>query len=165
MRRRNPPTNSPTALRLRAMPTRDNAKRLELVGAKTASNRTTEGKTMREYVQGQRIRVKTNLETEFPVRRVEYTFVHQDAPGERITVPADVASPPDGGKLEVILDGEVPQGQAPGEYRLESVRAYPADAGEPMEAITEEIRNEAEFRLVLRSDKPPRASGWEYDPE
>ena len=120
---------------------------------------------MREYVQGQRIRVKTNLETEFPVRRVEYIFVHQDAPGERITVPADVASPPDGGKLEVILDGEVPQGQAPGEYRLESVRAYPADAGEPMEAITEEIRNEAKFRIVLRSDKPPRASGWEYDPE
>ena len=43
MRRGNPQTNSPTALRLRAMPTEDNAKRLESVGAKTASNRTTEG--------------------------------------------------------------------------------------------------------------------------
>ena len=165
MRRRNPKTNSPTTLLLRGMPTGDDAKRLELAGVKTATNRTTKGKTMREYVQGQRIRVRTNLETEFPIRRVEYTLVHQDAPGERITVPADVTPQPDGGKVEVILNGEVPQGQAPGEYRLESVRAYPADAGEPMEAITEEIRNEAKFRIVLRSDKPPRASGWEYDPE
>ena len=120
---------------------------------------------MREYAQGQRIRAKTNLETDFPIRRVEYTFVHQDAPGERMTVPADVTSTPEGGKVEVILNGEVPQGQAPGAYRLGSVRAYPADAGEPMEAITEDIRNQAEFRIVLRSDKPPRASGWEYDPE
>mgnify|MGYP003581245076 CR=1 FL=1 len=68
---------------------------------------------MREYVQGQRIRVRTNLETEFPVRRVEYIFVHQDAPGERIIVPADVTSLPDGGKVEVILDGEGPSGASP----------------------------------------------------
>jgi len=49
-------------------------------------------------------------------------------------------------------------------YRLQSVKAYYPDAAEPVEAITEELRGRAEFRVGLRSDYPPRASGWEYDP-
>ena len=120
---------------------------------------------MREYVQGGQIQAKTNIETEFPIRRIEYTFVHADAPGERLTATYSVASSPSEGRVEVFLDEEVPQGQAPGVYRLQSVRVYPADAREPIEAVSEDIRNEAEFRIVLRSDKPPRATGWEYDPE
>ena len=123
------------------------------------------GKAMREYVQGQRIRVKTNVETEIPLRRLEYTFVHEDAPGERVTIPHDVTSPPEDGKVEVFLDGEIPFGQATGVYRLESVKAYYPDTAEPVEAVTEELRSRAEFRVGLRSDYPPRASGWEYDPE
>ena len=68
------------------------------------------------------------------------------------------------GTVEILLDQEIPLGQAPGVYRLRAVLAYPADAGEPVEVMAEEIRDAAEFRIVLRSDKPPRASGWEYDP-
>jgi hypothetical protein len=120
---------------------------------------------MREYVQGQRIRVRTNVETEIPLSRLEYTFAHEDAPGERITIPTNVASAPERGKIEVILEGEIPPGQATGVYRLESVKAYYPDAAEPVEAVTEELRSRAEFRVGLRSDYPPRASGWEYDPE
>jgi hypothetical protein len=120
---------------------------------------------MREYVQGQRIRVRTNVETEIPLSRLEYTFAHEDAPGERITIPTNVASAPERGKVEVILKGEIPPGQATGVYRLESVKAYYPDAAEPVEAVTEELRSRAEFRIGLRSDYPPRASGWEYDPE
>ena len=120
---------------------------------------------MREYVQGQRIRVRTNVGTEIPIRRLEYTFVHEDAPGERITIPYNVTSPPTDGKVEVFLDGEIPIGQATGVYRLESVKAYYPDTDEPVEAITEEVRSLAEFRVGLRSDYPPRASRWEYDPE
>lgn len=48
---------------------------------------------------------------------------------------------------------------------MESVKAYYPDSNEPAEAITEEVRSLAEFRIGLRSDYPPRASGWEYDPE
>jgi hypothetical protein len=118
---------------------------------------------MREYVQGQRLQVKTNVEVEYPLRRLEYTFVHEDAPGETITVSYEV-NPSSVGTVEVLLDQEIPPGQAPGVYRLRSVLAYPADAGEPLEVMAEEIRTAAEFRIVLRSDKPPRASGWEYDP-
>jgi hypothetical protein len=120
---------------------------------------------MREYVQGQRIRVRTNVETEIPLSRLEYTFAHEDAPGERITILTNVASAPERGKVEVILEGEIPPGQATGVYRLESVKAYYPDAAEPVEAVTEELRSRAEFRVGLRSDYPPRASGWEYDPE
>jgi hypothetical protein len=120
---------------------------------------------MREYVQGQRIRVRTNVETEIPLSRLEYTFAHEDAPGERITIPTNVASAPERGKIEVILEGEIPPGQATGVYRLESVKAYYPDAAEHVEAVTEELRSRAEFRVGLRSDYPPRASGWEYDPE
>ncbi len=118
---------------------------------------------MREYVQGQRLQVKTNVEVAYPLRRLEYTFVHEDAPGETITVSYEV-NPSSVGTIEVLLDQEIPPGQAPGVYRLRSVLAYPADAGEPLEVMAEEIRTAAEFRIVLRSDKPPRASGWEYDP-
>ena len=118
---------------------------------------------MREYVQGQRLQVRTNVEVEYPLRRLEYTFVHEDAPGERITVSYDV-NPSSVGTIEVLLVDEIPPGQAPGVYRLRSVLAYPADAGEALEVMAEEIRNAAEFRIVLRSEKPPRASGWEYDP-
>jgi hypothetical protein len=118
---------------------------------------------MREYVQGQRLQVKTNVEVEYPLRRLEYSFVHEDAPGETITVSYEV-NPSSVGTAEVLLDQEIPPGQAPGVYRLRSVLAYPADAGEPLEVMAEEIRNAAEFRIVLRSDKPPRARGWEYDP-
>ena len=118
---------------------------------------------MREYVQGQRLQVKTNVEVEYPLRRLEYTFVHEDAPGETITISYEV-NPSSVGTVEVLLDQEIPPGQAPGVYRLRSVLAYPADAGEPLEVMAEEIRTAAEFRIVLRSDKPPRASGWEYDP-
>ena len=75
---------------------------------------------MREYVQEQRIRAKTNLETEIPAGRLEYVFVHEDAPGEKVTIPQYVTSPPEGGKVEVFLDGEIPSGQATGVYRLES---------------------------------------------
>jgi hypothetical protein len=120
---------------------------------------------MRGYAQGQRIRVKTYVETEIPIARLEYTFVHEDAPGERITIPYGVTSSPEGGKVEVLLDGQIPLGQATGVYRLESVKAYYSDSNEPAEAITEEVRRLAEFRIGLRSDYPPRASGWEYDPE
>ena len=120
---------------------------------------------MREYVQGQRIRVKTHVETEIPLRRLEYEFVHENAPGERITIPHQVTSPPEDGTIEVVLEGEVPSGQATGVYRLQSVKAYYPDTTEPVEAITEELRGHAEFRVGLRSDYPPRASGWEYDPE
>ena len=120
---------------------------------------------MRDYVQGQRIRVKTDVETEIPLRRLEYEFVHEDAPGERIIIPHQVTSPPENGTIEVLLEGEIPSGQATGVYRLQSVRAYYPDAAEPVEAITEELRSRAEFRVGLRSDYPPRASGWEYDPE
>jgi hypothetical protein len=120
---------------------------------------------MREYVQGQRIRVRTNVETEISLSRLEYTFAHEAAPGERITIPTNVASAPERGKVEVILEGEIPPGQATGVYRLESVKAYYPDAAEPVEAVTEELRSRAEFRVGLRSDYPPRASGWEYDPE
>jgi hypothetical protein len=120
---------------------------------------------MQEYAQGQRIRAKTYVETEIPLGRLEYTFVHEDAPGERITIPYNVTSPPENGKIEVVLDGQVLPGQATGVYRLESVKAYYPDSHEPAEAITEEVRNLAQFRIGLRSDYPPRASGWEYDPE
>ncbi len=68
------------------------------------------------------------------------------------------------GTVEVVRDQEISPGQALGVYRSRSVLAYPADAGEPLEVMIEEIRNAAEFRIVLRFDKPPRASGWEYDP-
>src|SRR5919202_1817809 len=120
---------------------------------------------MREYAQGQRIRAKTYVETEIPIVRLEYTFVHEDAPGERITIPYNVTSAPERGKMEVLLDGQVPFGQATGVYRLESVKAYYPDSSEPAEAVTEEVRSLAAFRVGLRSDHPPRASGWEYDPE
>jgi hypothetical protein len=120
---------------------------------------------MREYTQGQRIRVKTYIETEIPIVRLEYTFVHEDAPGERVTIPCNVTSAPEDGKIEVVLDGQILPGQATGVYRLESVKAYYPDTNEPVEAITEEVRSLAEFRIGLRSDYPPRASGWEYDPE
>jgi hypothetical protein len=120
---------------------------------------------MREYAQGQRIRAKTYVETEIPIARLEYTFVHEDAPGERMTIPYGVTSSPEGGKVEVLLNGQIPLGQATGIYRLESVKAYYPDSNEPAEAITEEVRTLAEFRIGLRSDYPPRASGWEYDPE
>jgi len=120
---------------------------------------------MREYAQGQRIRVKTYVETKIPIARLEYTFVHEDAPGERITIPYSVTSSPEGGKVEVFLNGQIPFGQATGVYRLESVKAYYPNTEEPAEAITEEVRSLAEFRIGLRSDYPPRASGWEYDPE
>jgi hypothetical protein len=120
---------------------------------------------MREYVQGQRIRVRTNVETKIPLSRLEYTFAHEDAPGERITIPTNAASAPKRGKVEIILEGEIPPGQATGVYRLESVKAYYPDAAEPVEAVTEELRSRAEFRVGLRSDYPPRVSGWEYDPE
>jgi hypothetical protein len=123
------------------------------------------GRAMRDYVQGQKIRVKTDVETEIPLRRLEYEFVHEDAPGERITIPHQVTSPPENGTIEVLLEGEIPSGQATGVYRLQSVKAYYPDAAEPVEAITEELRGRAEFRVGLRSDYPPRASGWEYDPE
>jgi hypothetical protein len=120
---------------------------------------------MREYAQGQRIKAKTYVETEIPIALLEYTFVHEDAPGERITIPYGVTSSPEGGKMEVLLDGQIPLGQATGVYRLESVKAYYPDSNEPAEAITEEVRRLAEFHIGLRSDYPPRASGWEYDPE
>jgi len=67
---------------------------------------------MREYMQGQRIRAKTYVETEIPLSRLEYEFVHEDAPGERITIPHQVTSPPENGTIEVVLDGEIPFGQA-----------------------------------------------------
>ncbi len=118
---------------------------------------------MREYVQGQRMRAKTSVETEFPLRRLEYTFAHEDAPGETMTISHEV-TPPSEGSIEVLLNQEIPRGQALGVYRLGSVIAYPADAGEPVEVVTEEIRNDTAFRVVLRSDKPPHASGWEYEP-
>ena len=120
---------------------------------------------MQEYVQGQRIRARTNVETKVPLSRLEYVFVHEDAPGERIIIPTSVASAPEGGRVEVVLEGEIPSGQATGVYRLESVRAYYPDSAEPVEAATEELKSRAEFRVGLRSDYPPRASGWEYDPE
>jgi hypothetical protein len=123
------------------------------------------GKAMREYAQGQRIRAKTYVETKIPIGRLEYTFVHEDAPGERLTIPYNVTSPPEDGKIEVVLDGQILPGQATGVYRLDSVKAYYPDTNEPAEAITEEMRNIAEFRIGLRSDYPPRANGWEYDPE
>ena len=124
----------------------------------------TKGSAMREYMQGQRIRAKTYVETEIPLSRLEYEFVHEDAPGERITIPHQVTSPPENGTIEVVLDGEIPFGQATGVYRLQSVKAYYPDTAEAMEAVTEELRGRAEFRIGLRSDYPPRASGWEYDP-
>jgi hypothetical protein len=120
---------------------------------------------MREYVQGQRLRAKTEIETEIPIRRLEYTFVHEDAPGEQVTIPYNVTSSPTDGKIEVVLDGEISPGQATGVYRLESVKAYYPGASESVETITEEVRRLAEFRVGLRSDYSPRASGWEYDPE
>lgn len=71
---------------------------------KMALSRKTEGEGNARVRAGQRIRAKTNLEPEIPVGRLEYVFVHEDAPGEKVTIPHYVTSPPEGGKVEVFLD-------------------------------------------------------------
>ena len=63
---------------------------------------------MREYVQGQRLQVKTKVEVEYPLRRLEYIFVHEDAPGETITISYEV-NPSSVGSVEVLLDQEIPR--------------------------------------------------------
>ncbi len=63
---------------------------------------------MREYVQGQRLQVKTNVEVEYLLRRLEYTFVHEDAPGETITISYEV-NPSSVGTVKVLFDQEIPQ--------------------------------------------------------
>src|SRR3954467_5254746 len=103
-------------LRFRVLLTEGGDKRLELARVYTCARRKNnrKGKTMREYVQGQRLKAKTEIETKIPIRRLEYTFVHEDAPDEQITIPYNVTSSPTDGKIEIVLDGEIPSGQATG---------------------------------------------------
>lgn len=118
---------------------------------------------MQEYEQGQPIKVTTYVYTERPLGgKLEYTFAREDEPGEKITL---TYKPPIGpsGRVEVPLGEEIPYGQTPGVYRLESLKVYDLFDKNFVEADIEEIKSSAEFRVKeFRLPQPVARGPWEF---